>query len=109
MPINPIHWLKTSFLWIQFPLIGFQPDCEQKTLMQVNHSVTYIVFDDSGPTGPLKDPISAPNGTEKWVSGIADSIFVFLSGKDERRPDSIYVAVKIVTRCLSHLHPILQN
>lgn len=32
----------------------------------------------------LKDPISAANGTEKWVSGIADSIFVFLSGGDER-------------------------
>lgn len=77
--------------------------------MQVNHSVTYIGFDDPRPTGPLKDPISAPNGTEKWVSGIADSIFVFLSGGDERRPGSIYVAVKIVPRSLSHLHPILQN
>lgn len=32
----------------------------------------------------LKDPISAANGTEKWVSGIADSIFVFLSAGDER-------------------------
>lgn len=66
---------------IQFPLIGFQADSEQKTLLRVNHSVTYIGFDDSRPTGPLKDPISAPNGTEKWVSGIADSIFVFLSGR----------------------------
>lgn len=77
--------------------------------MQVNHSLTYMSFDDSGPTGPLKDPISAPNGSEKWVSGIADRIFVFLSGGDERRPGSIYVAVKIVTRRLSHLQPILQN
>lgn len=69
----------------------------------------HIGFDYRSPTGPPKDPISAPNGTEKWVSGIADSIFVFLSGRDERRPGSIYVAVKIVTRCLSHLHTILQN
>lgn len=68
-----------------------------------------MCFDDGGHTGPQTDPISAPNGTEKWVSGIADSIFVFLSGGDERRPGSMYMSVKIGTRCLSHLHSFLQN
>ncbi|KAG8002306.1 Seizure protein 6-like protein [Nibea albiflora] len=38
-------------------------DCELNTFMQVNHSVTYIGFDDPRPTGPLKDPISAPNAS----------------------------------------------
>lgn len=46
-------------LCLQFPLIGFRANCEQKTFM------TYIGLDDSRTAGSLKDPISAPNGTEK--------------------------------------------
>lgn len=88
---------------LTFPFIDFQASCGQIS------AVTYVGFDEFWMAGSLKHPISAPNGTEKWVSGIADSIFVFLSGRDERGPASIYVTVKTETHCLSHLHPILQN
>lgn len=85
------------------PPIDFQPHRGQKL------HVTYVGFDEFWMAASLKDPISASNGTEKWVSGIADSIFVFLSGGDERGPARVYVAVKTVTHRLSHLQSILQN
>lgn len=85
------------------PPIDFQPHRGQKL------HVTYVGFDEFWMAASLKDPISASNGTEKWVSGIADSIFVFFSGGDERGPARVYVAVKTVTHRLSHLQSILQN
>lgn len=63
-----IQWIKASLILIfvsSFPL------------MEVNHSVTYMLGWFQAHRSS-EGPISAPNGTEKWVSGIVDAIFVFL-------------------------------